>query len=81
MVVVQVGRSRVNGGKSEGAGVSVDATASTMYGCGGGAGPNPGYGGTSQNGTAGFAGVIIVRYITGTVTASGGQETVTGLPI
>jgi hypothetical protein len=70
-----------NGGKSEGNGgspptVSVDATASTMYGAGGGAGPNPGYGGTSQNGTAGFQGLVIVRYLTGTVTASGGQETV-----
>ena len=53
-------------------------TAATMYGAGGGAGAQ---GATNGEGLSGFAGIVIVRYITGTAVASGGQETITGLPI
>ena len=53
-------------------------TAATMYGAGGGGG---GQATADVQGLAGFAGIVIVRYITGTAVASGGQETITGLPI
>lgn len=53
-------------------------TAATMYGAGGGGG---GAATADKQGLAGFAGIVIVRYITGTAVASGGQETITGLPI
>jgi hypothetical protein len=56
---------------------NIAATSPTSYGCGGGGGG----GFTANNGTAGFAGVVIVRYLTGVVVASGGQETITGLPV
>ena len=53
-------------------------TAATMYGAGGGGG---GQAAADNQGLAGFAGIVIVRYLTGAAVASGGQETVVGLPI
>jgi hypothetical protein len=53
------------------------ATAPTSYGCGG---AGMGNSSVQSASTSGFAGVVIVRYITGLVAASGGQETVTNLP-
>jgi hypothetical protein len=55
----------------------IAATSPTSYGCGGGGGG--GFG--APKGTAGFAGVVIVRYLAGAIGASGGQETITGLPV
>jgi hypothetical protein len=49
------------------------ATSATSYGSGGGGG---GYPPNNTSSGAGKAGVVIVRYLTGTVVASGGQETV-----
>jgi hypothetical protein len=47
----------------------------TMYGAGGG-GMGSSVAGTDRGGN-GFQGLVIVRYLTGTAAASGGQETVT----
>jgi hypothetical protein len=50
-----------------------------MYGAGGGgSGPSNSI---DVPGGNGFAGLVVVRYITGTAVASGGQETITGLPV
>ena len=71
------------GGTNAGAGEynssirAIAATSPTSYGCGGGGGG----GFTANVGTAGFAGVVIVKYLTGLVVASGGQETITGLAV
>lgn len=60
-------------GAGNGSTTTVGANA-TMYGCGGGGGCfNLG---VSYAGGDGFSGLVIIRYATGTVTASGGQETV-----
>jgi hypothetical protein len=49
------------------------ATSATSYGSGGGGG---GYPPLNTSSGAGKAGVVIVRYLTGTVVATGGQEIV-----
>ena len=70
------GTNAGNGGYAT-TGTDINATSPTSYGCGGaGASLSP------DVSTTGFAGVVIVRYTTNSgVAASGGQETVTGLPI
>jgi hypothetical protein len=63
-----------NGGTGAGNGTKTGAGGdATMYGAGGG-----GMGDQTPNrGGNGFQGLVIVRYLTGTAVASGGQETVT----
>jgi hypothetical protein len=73
----QAGGTNAGAGEYDSSIRNIAATSPTSYGCGGGGGG----GFTASTGTAGFDGVVIVRYLTGAVSASGGQETVTGLPI
>lgn len=71
----QGGNTPGTGGTGAGNGVAgiVDVAGSaTMYGAGGG---GCGGGNTTSIGGDGFAGIVIVRYLTGTAAASGGQET------
>lgn len=71
----QVGGSNAGTGEYNSSIRAIAATSPTSYGCGGGGGG----GFTANVGTSGFAGVVIIKYLTGLVTASGGQETIVGL--
>lgn len=69
----QAGGTDAGTGEYDSAVRNIAATSPTSYGCGGGGGG----GFTANKGTAGFDGVVIIRYLTGAVSASGGQETIT----
>lgn len=75
---VALGGTNAGDGGYKTSSTNIAATAPTSYGCGG-AGNSDNF--ATSPPTSGFAGVVIVRYLSGAVTASGGQETITGLPV
>jgi hypothetical protein len=60
-------------GAGNGAGNDDNGSAATMYGAGGGGSGGEFVGAT---GGVGFQGIVIIKYVTGAASASGGQETV-----